>query len=184
MTTAPFMAPVLVEPLRAMGDAVPHEAGVRAGFRRTHTFTAVMMPVFDRFEGTLTQTLPIAWVLDSSMTPVIDRLRAHGVAVRRLTRAWSGAGESFTVDSVIRAPRLFQNHQEVRLEGRWAAERLALAPGTWVVPATQELRLLALILLEPQSDDGLTTWNGFDDRLAVGGKHPVRRALAIIPYSR
>lgn len=184
MTTTPFTAPVLVEPLRAMGDAVRHEAGVRAGFRRTHSYTAVMMPVFDRFEGTLTQTLPAAWVLDSSMTPVIDRLRAHGVAVRRLTNAWSGAGESFIVDSVVRAPRPFQNHQEVRLEGRWAAERLTLAPGTWIVPASQELRLLALILLEPQSDDGLTTWNGFDDQLRVGGRHPVRRALATIALSR
>lgn len=60
--------------------------------------------------------------------------------------------------------------------------RMTTAP--FIVPATQELRLLALILLEPQSDDGLTTWNGFDDQLAVGGRHPVRRALATIPYSR
>lgn len=184
MTTAPFTAPVIVEPLRAMGDDIRHETGVRAGFRRTHTFTPVMMPVFDRFEGTLTQTLPSAWVLDSSLTPVVDRLRAHGIEVRRLASAWRGAGESFIVDSLIKAPRPFQGHHEVRLEGRWAAEPLALAPGTWIVPASQSLRLLALILLEPQSDDGLTTWTGFDDQLAVGGRHPVRRALSPIPLPR
>ncbi len=181
MTTTPFTAPVLVEPLVATGDNVRHEAGLRPGFRRTRTFTAVPMPVFDRFEGTLTQTLPSAWVLDSSMTPVVDRLRAHRIIARRLAGEWSGAGESFVVDSLVRAARPFQGHAEVRLEGRWVSERLTLAPGTWVVPASQSLSVLALIMLEPQSDDGLTTWNGFDAQLAVGGRHPVRRALAAIP---
>ena len=184
MTTAPFSAPVLVEPLRAMGDTVRHEAGVRAGFRRTHTFTAVTMPVFDRFEATLTQTLPRAWVLDAAMTDAVDRLLAHGIVVRRLGAAWRGAGEAFVVDSLINAPRPFQGHQEVRLEGHWTAEALALAPGAWIVPADQPLALLALILLEPQSDDGLTTWNVFDAALAVGARHAVRRALADIPLPR
>ena len=33
-------------------------------------------------------------------------------------------------------------------------------------------------LLEPESDDGLTTWNFLDTGLAVGRTHPVRRLLA------
>ena len=184
MTTTPFSAPVLVERLQAMGDTVRHEAGVRAGFKRTHTFTAVTMPVFDRFEATRTQTFPRAWVLDSSMTAVVDKLRAHGIVVRRLASAWRGPGESFSVDSIIRAPRPFQDHQEVRLEGRWTPEALSLAPGTWIVTARQPLGLVALLLLEPQADDGLTTWNAFDAGLTVGGRHPVRRALADIPLPR
>jgi hypothetical protein len=184
MTTTPFSAPVLVEPLRAMGDDVRHEAGVRAGYVRTHAFTAVTMPVFDRFEPTLTQTFPRAWVLDSAWTPVVDRLLAHGIVVRRLGTAWRGAGESFTVDSLVKASRPFQDHQEVRLEGRWTQGPLTLAPGAWIIPADQPLALLALILLEPQSDDGLTTWNAFDASLAVGGKHPVRRALVTVPLPR
>ena len=184
MTTAPFIGPVLVEALTATGDNVRYEPGLRPGFRRTHQFTAVEMPIFDRFEGTLTQTFPSAWVLDSAMTPVIDRLRAHGIEVRRLPREWRGAGETFAVDSLIKPAREFQGHREVRLEGRWSATELTLAPGIWIVPASQRLGLLAMILLEPQSDDGLTTWNGFDDQLAVGGTHPVRRALANVPLPR
>ena len=167
-----------------MGDNVRHETGVRAGFRRTGTFTAVRMPVLDRFEATLTQTMPAAWVLDATQLPVVERLRAHGVEVRRLDARWEGRGESFIVDSLVKAPRPFQGHQEVRLEGRWTEERIVLSPGSWVVPASQRLALLALILLEPQSDDGLTTWNAFDDGLAVGAKHPVRRALVHIPLPR
>jgi hypothetical protein len=181
MTRAPFEAPVLVEVLEATGDSVRHEPGLRPGFRRTHRVTAVPMPVFDRFDATLTQTLPEAWVLDPSLTAVVARLRAHGVEVVPLGAAWRGAGESFRVDSIVMSPREFQGHREVRLEGRWGRETLALPAGTWVVSGRQPLAVLAAILLEPQSDDGLTTWNVFDDRLGVGRAHPVRRALAPVP---
>lgn len=181
MTKSPLQLPVLVEPLIAMGDTVRHETGVRRGFKRTRKFTAVTMPVFDRFDAMLTQVMPEAWVLDSTMTPIVEHLRAHGVTVDRLTRAWSGNGEAFTIDSLIKSPRAFQGHQEVRLEGRWAPSTLSLPAGTYVIPAKQALALVAMILLEPQSDDGLTTWNFLDAHLAAGGTHPVRRALAPVP---
>lgn len=184
MTTTPFNAPVLVEPLQAMGDTLRHEAGVRRGYKRTRTFTAVTMPVYDRFESTLTQTLPTAWALDASMQPIIDRLRAHGIIATQLRSAWTGNGEQFTVDSLIKSPRPFQGHAEVRLEGKWNAESITLPAGTWIISAKQATALVALMMLEPQSDDGLTTWNAFDDALAVGKPHPVRRVLAPLPSVR
>jgi hypothetical protein len=72
----------------------------------------------------------------------------------------------------------------VRLEGRWSAERLSLPAGTWIVSGRQALALVAAMMLEPQSDDGLSTWNFFDDRLTIGRAHPVRRALDLIPAGR
>ena len=184
MTTAPFTASVLVEPLIPMGDTLRHEAGVRRGFKRSHAFVPVPMPVADRFEATLWRALPEAWILDSSMTPTVERLRLHGVEARRLTRRWTGRGEAFTIDSIVASPRPFQGHTEVRLEGRWSDQRLTLPRGTWVVSGRQALALVAAIMLEPQSDDGLTTWNFLDARLSVGSAHPVRRALDPIAAAR
>lgn len=184
MTKSPFVAPVLVEPLIPMGDTVRHETGVRRGYRRTRQFAAVPMPVYDRFDATLWQTIPEAWVLDSSMTPVVERLRAHGVQAERLARAWRGPVEAFTVDSLVKAPRPFQGHQEVRLEGRWSSSDATIPAGSWVIRGRQPLAVVAAILLEPQSDDGLTTWNVFDDVLAVSAAHPVRRATAPLPARR
>ncbi len=184
MTRTPFSAQLLVETLEATGDSVRYEAGLRPGLRRSGKITAVTMPVYDRFDATLTQILPEAWVLDSSMSKVVDRLRTHGIDVRRLTRAWTGAGETFTVDSITRATRPFQRHLEVSVEGRWNAETLELPVGTWIVLAKQSLALVAAMMLEPQSDDGLTTWNGFDPQLAVGRAHPVRRALSTVNAPR
>lgn len=178
MTTRPFTAPVLVEPLIPMGDTLRHEAGVRRGFKRSRVVVPVPMPVFDRFEATLTRPLPEAWLLDSSMTPIVERLRAHGVVATRITRPWTGRGEAFTVDSIVKGTRPFQGHSEVRLEGRWTAQRLTAPRGAWMISGRQAMALVAAMMLEPQSDDGLTTWNVFDDTLAVGAMHPVRRALA------
>jgi len=184
MTTRPFTAPLLVEPLIPMGDTVRHEAGVRRGFKRSRVFAPVPMPIFDRFEPTLARALPEAWILDSSMTPIVERLRAHGIAARRLTRAWSGNGEAFTIDSIVKGTRPFQGHNEVRLEGRWSEQRLTAPKGSWVVSGHQAMALVAMIMLEPQSDDGLTTWNFLDDRLAVGALHPVRRVLVPMTGAR
>src|SRR5690606_29558726 len=114
----------------------------RRGYKRTRRFTLVTMPVYDRFDAILTQRLPEAWVLDSSMAPVVERLRAHGVTVARLGRAWTGAGEAFTIDSLVRSPREFQGHREVRLEGRWTPSTLSLPAGTYVIPAKQALALV------------------------------------------
>jgi hypothetical protein len=81
---------------------------------------------------------------------------------------------------VVKAPRPFQGHQEVRLEGRWSSAAGTAGAGSWVVSGKQAMALVAAILLEPQSDDGLTTWNAFDAQLEVGRAHPVRRAMVPI----
>jgi len=178
MTRTPFRAPVLVEALVATGDSLRYEAGLRPGFRRTFDFVPVEMPVYDRFDGTLSRTMPHGWVVPANRPELLERLLAHGITVVTLDRAQRLRGERFVVDSIVRAPRPFQGHQEVRLEGRWEATQLSLAAGALVVPADQPRALLAMLLLEPESDDGLTKWNFLDDALSVGAAHPVQRLLA------
>ena len=43
------------------------------------------------------------------------------------------------------------------------------------VPADQPLARLAFYLLEPESDDGLVTWNIIEEGLAAGEAYPVYR---------
>jgi hypothetical protein len=71
----------------------------------------------------------------------------------------------------------------VRVEGRWDPVVLELPRGAIVIPSQQPLALLAAILLEPESDDGLTTWNFLDAALTLGAPHPVQRLLAPLPGS-
>jgi hypothetical protein len=107
-------------------------------------------------------------------------LRLHGVIVEKLRAAWSGAGETFTVDSVVKAARPFEGHAEVRLEGKWNAGTVQAPAGAYIVRTSQPLGVLAVILLEPECDDGLATWNFFDATTSVGRAFPVLRARAAV----
>ncbi len=181
MTRSPYTAPVLVEALEQVGDSVRHEAGLRPGFKRTFNYVPVEMPVYDRFDATLTRGFPSGWVVDAGYEEAIERLRAHGVQVIRMATLVRSRGERFVVDTIARAARPFQGHAEVTLTGRWEAEEIEVTGAHYLIPAGQPLALLAMLLLEPESDDGLTTWNFFDDGIAVGRAHPVRRILGRLP---
>ncbi|MEY4608835.1 MAG: hypothetical protein RL625_1052 [Gemmatimonadota bacterium] len=183
MTRTPFTAPILVEQLIPTGDSVRYEPGLRRGYRRSNVFTTVEMPVYDRFDATRSRPLPQGWVLRADQTAALAKLEAHGIQAIILGRSERVRGERFRVDSIVRAPRAFQGHQEVRVEGRWEAASLELPRGAIIIPSQQPLALLAAILLEPESDDGLTTWNFLDAALTLGAPHPVQRILVPLPAS-
>jgi len=168
---------VRAEVLERTGDSARTEAGVPRGMRRTGRYRAVQMPIYDRFAGTLFRTLPNAYAFGAEEAGVMEQLRRHGIFVEKLDVALELETEHFVVDSVIRSPRPFQKHNEVRLQGRWAREKRTLPAGTFIVRTGQPLAVLALYLLEPESDDGLATWNVFDRSLRVGAPFPVVRVL-------
>ena len=186
LSQQPSRQPVLVEVLAATGDSSQTQPGVPRGIRRTGRMLAQSMPVVDRFDATLTRTLPAGgWAIDAAAPgadSAVKLLRAHGVRVERVEAVPAAEVETFRADSVVKSPRAFQGHQEVRLEGVWRTERRALA-GVHLVRSAQPLALLALELLDPQSDDGLATWNVFDAALRPGGDFPVVR-LGAAPGGR
>jgi hypothetical protein len=138
------------------------------------------MPVYDRFEPVLRAALPAGgWALGPNTENAVRVLRLHGVRVEHLDSAADVQAEVFRVDSVARAPRPFQGHYEERFEGQWRSERRRVELGGYFIPAAQPLALVAQELLEPQSDDGIGAWNGFDPGLRVGGDFPVLRVTAV-----
>jgi hypothetical protein len=52
--------------------------------------------------------------------------------------------------------------------GGWRGATTHETPANVFVPGDQPLAALAVYLLEPQSDDGLVTWNVFDPDLSAG----------------
>jgi hypothetical protein len=169
---------VLVEQLERLADtSVVTEPGVPRGVRRTGRVRATTMPVYDRFAPTVSRRLPFAYAIAAEHADALRILRLHGVVVERLDANLSTQIERFTIDSIVRAPRRFQRHNEVRVEGRWANESRTLPAGTLLVRTGQPLSVLAAYLLEPESDDGLTTWNFLDAGLRPGEPHPVLRVV-------
>ena len=187
LTTTPFIGEVIAEDLARTGDSSVTEPGVPPGLRRTGRFRALQIPIHDRFEPTLLVNPPQAYAIDIAQTDLIPRLRAHGIEVHRLSREWTPRVEIFEIDSAIVATTPFQRHREQRLVGRWAPSSRTFAAGTWIVPVDQPLGTLVTYMLEPESDDGLATWNLVAPQPEAGGRFPVVRvsdALDDAPRTR
>ncbi len=186
LAAAPDPVPVVAEIVERTGDSTRTQPGVPRGRQRTGLYVTVNMPVFERFEPTLRAPMPERYVIPEKDTAAVRVLRDHGIVVRVATNTLAGAdlvgnGFAFVIDSVVVAPRPFQGHREVRLTGKWRGETRKIEPGSFIVDMAQPLSLLAVYLLEPQSDDGLVTWNFFDSDLRPGGLYPAFKVGGVPP---
>ncbi len=183
MTSAPEPVGVVAEILERTGDSTRTQPGVPKGRRRSGRFVTVKMPVFERFKPTLTVAAPSFYVVPANDTAVLKVLRYHGIQAQKAmdffqTHPLMSDATSlleFKIDSAVVSPRPFQNHREMRLVGNWTRRRGSLPRESFIVDTSQPLGLLAVYMLEPQSDDGLVTWNYFDSELKPGGAYPVLR---------
>jgi hypothetical protein len=183
LTSEPKEGDVLVEAVEPTGGDLRSEPGLVPGIRRTGKVRPVRMPVLDRFEPTLTRKLPYAYAFSNeAREAIVPLLELHGIVVERLDAVARVTVQSFVVESAQPAARAFQNHHETELHGHWGIEDTrGLAAGTFVVRAGQPLGILAMYLLEPESDDGLATWNYFDRWLLAGREYPVLRVVSALP---
>ena len=174
ITRSPHMEDMLLEEIVRTADSTRYEPGMPPGLRRTGKLRNAKIPVFDRFDPVLEQKLPYAWIIPAEQAPLLEPLRRHGLFIEQAVERTTVHAERFLVDSVIQNPRPFQGHQEIRVGGHWETDSLTIDPAMYVVRAAQPLGILALYLLEPQSDDGLVTWN-FTDAWLRSGRYPISR---------
>lgn len=183
LVAAPDSQDVVAEPLERTGDSTRSAAGVRSGYRRTGKFSSVRMPVFDRFAPTASRQIPAGYLIDRKDTGVVRMLRSYGIRVDSLTAPFAGPVRTFIIDSVHKSRTQFQGHYESRVTGRWVRGSSAGVTnsfgGIFTVTTAQNRGLLAAYLLEPESDDGLVTWNFFDAYIRRGGVFPVRQIDSI-----
>jgi dipeptidyl aminopeptidase/acylaminoacyl peptidase len=128
-------------------------------------------------ETALSVRRPYAYLFPASFAKVVENLQRHGVVVEELREDIELDVEAYTIDKVTKT-RLFQKHQPVSVEATPRKESRRVEAGTILVRTAQPLGSLAAFLLEPQSLDGLTTWNFFDDALKEGKDFPVLRLPA------
>jgi hypothetical protein len=121
---------------------------------------------------------PYAYLFPASFTSAVTTLLRHGIAVEELKEDANLPVESYMLTKVDKAARAFQKHNEVNVEVAKAnrpAKSKMMRAGTIVVRTAQPLGVFASYLLEPRSEDGLTTWNFFDEELAPEIEFPVLR---------
>jgi len=166
----PESLPVLVDTV----DAIPGTSDRPTRYVRGGRPTAETMPVVRAFVARQQLALPTAWALPDPPAAVVTLLQQHGIEFTTTTAARPAVAARFLVSAKKKPKRPFQGHQELVLAGAWQpAERVELPAGTLVVPGTQRLARLAATLLEPQSEDSLSTWNFLED--ATTTHYPVLR---------
>ena len=169
----------LVEPLPvAIGavDRVDDEQGNPKRFVRRDESHDEELPVVRRFCARTQSRMPLGWAIRTPSTDVLDRLRRHGIEFEAAQLGATHRVQRFAVDQRRKPKRPFQGHQELELIGHWLApEQIALPGGTVIVSAHQRLARIAATLLEPTSEDSLSTWNFFES--TTDSEYPVMRLL-------
>ena len=190
-----FTAPPNAKPVELGLDfavrALPERVGVFVGdvqkvmnprsgkemLAMTDMAVPVSMKDYGVFAVTRSAAMPKGWLIPTNprLTAAVERLRLHGLKVEEISTPAQVSVERFTITAYTRAERMFQGHREARLKGSFDVAQLSVAPGALFVLADQPLARLAFYLLEPESDDGLVTWNIIEEGLAAGEAYPVYR---------
>ena len=128
------------------------------------------------FPPILEATLPHGYIIPAEFSNVAELLQRHGVKVTKLTKSRRYAGESFMIDKLTKAEKKFEGHFMASAQGQFVITNQTFKKGDFAVDLAQPLSNLIFYLLEPQSDDGLLTWNFFDSYLEKHGVNntPVR----------
>lgn len=119
-------------------------------------------------KSTLDIKPPAQYVIPKNQTKVIENLRNHGVELTRLDEQLKVEVQAYRIKSFESARREFQGHRVIsNVEVETGTKTVELEAGTVLVKTDQPLVRLIVNLLEPQSADGLCTWNFFDDSLTA-----------------
>ena len=124
---------------------------------------------YAKFDAVAESTVPRGYVIPASLASIVTNLIMHGIKVDTLSKNQSFSGEIFKVDSLLKENNGFQKHNLVSLKGTFIAASQKFKKGDFVINMAQPLSNLIFYLLEPQSDDGLVTWNFFDLYLENAG---------------
>ena len=117
------------------------------------------------FKDTVSALLPRGYIIPAGLDTIVEMLRRHGVKVTTLEKNQRFSGESFFIEKWNKSPRKFEGHNMVSVEGKFNAKEMIAQNGDYMVDLAQPLANLIFYMLEPQSDDGLLSWNFFDQIL-------------------
>jgi hypothetical protein len=159
----PARGPEQVEILMGEIEEDIHPYTGRVMHKRVDVRTPERMWAEAAFESTDEERVPRAYYVPAEEKLAIERLRAHGIVLERVEAAATLPLEEFRIASTDTTAKPFENHQERTVTGQYVAVERQVPAGAYRVRVAQRLGRLAFYLLEPRSNDGLLTWNVFDD---------------------
>lgn len=116
-----------------------------------------------RFEARTESLLPNGYIIPEAFSNIAGHLQKLGVKVEQLSKPEIFTGDIFRVSSIQKSDKKFEGHFMATVKGDFSRIKREFKKGDYVVDLAQPLANLIFYLLEPESDDGLVTWNFFDE---------------------
>jgi len=138
------------------------DADGNKSYKKTDRKKTVQVPYIATYEATKSVRFPFAYLVTLSDPTIINLLLRHGIKVGKLTEEETLEVESFQMTDLKPENRLNQGHYLHTVNGTWQHAVTKFKAGTYVIRTAQPLANLAAYLLEPQTNDGLLTWNFMD----------------------
>jgi hypothetical protein len=134
----------------------------RRSYRKSDRQKDVTIPYLIDYYPTRSVRFPFAYLLTVKDPDILSLLKMHGIRLEALNNNSRIEVESFEISELKGATRLNQGHYTNTIKGKYLKDTIDFPSGTVVIRTAQPLANVAACLLEPQSNDGLVTWNFFD----------------------
>ncbi|MCJ7447239.1 MAG: M14 family metallopeptidase [Bacteroidales bacterium] len=138
------------------------DANGRRSVKRSDRQKTVTIPYFIDYYASKNVKFPFAYLITVKDQEVLELLKRHGIKIEKLTLSLKIPVEKFEISELKGSARLNQGHYTNVVKGRFLKDTIDFPVGTVVIRTAQPMANLASYLLEPQSNDGLMTWNFFD----------------------
>ena len=137
---------------------------------------------YSKFEATVESTIPRGYIIPKEMKAIADHLKKQGVIVSEIENQKEYEGEVFEISKFEKSQRQFEGHNMARVEGEFKESTKMANEGDFLVDMAQPLTNLIFYMLEPQSDDGLVTWNFFDEYFEKNGVNEKKVIYPVFKY--
>ena len=129
------------------------------------------IPYYGKFVPVATEQMGAYYVLREGADDAVTLLLRHGIEVSQLTEdVHVDNFKWYRIDETNRKESLYEGHYMNVMSGDWlVSSDLTLPKGSYVVSTAQKNGSLAALLLEPESVDGLVSWNYLDKLITTEG---------------
>lgn len=162
-----------VAPIETDYDNEGFKTAIRFEAEKTHH-----IPYYGKFVPTEEEKLGAIYILRPGADEAVELLLRHGIKVQKLTTSITLQDYKwFKITTMGTSPTLYEGHYMNDVQGEWVSpdalttedKELTVPSGSYIVSTAQTHGSLAALLLEPESTDGLVSWNFLDHLIKTEG---------------
>ena len=124
------------------------------------------IPYANRYDASVREQVPTAWVIPQAWRRVVGRLQANEVIMEPLEQDTVMLLEVTWIERFTSSSRPYEGHHPIAVDSvRTEVQPVQLHRGDWIVPSNQRAKRYLTEVLSPLAHDAFLHWNFFDAAL-------------------